>query len=1000
MCNRISYTGLLFVSVLIALANYSSTQSHTRQLSEALWRAQRVDLIDKLCSLLSSPTSTTAHRLQLYTPSHQPRESHLTQTPAPPLFNQRPLIPHSMTGGPCELRPSTALPTDLPTFNSLSQSSPPPPSNSSSKPRDSNGDHSSPLLPQQPGPQVCSPTTAATGASTLLLAYGSYLRSRYQTQVPSFALQWPPPPSKKIFNLAMIKKENVQRGQPDEEYVRLTITGKVDGILHKKVPVKLEDIFELDEKKRKVILIEGAPGSGKSTLSWDICQRWGAGKLFQEYEAVVLVRIRDPEAQKACDILDLLPAQDRSMAESVAAKIVACRGRMVLFVIDGWDEGGSSLPETSTIRRLIQPELCCQENPLYESSVIVTSRPIASGHLQPLASSRIEIVGFTPAELRQYFSECLEGDCGAVDKLLERIQEHPEVEGSCCLPLNAAIIVHLFLSEGQTIPSTQYGIFSAVVLNCIFRHLKQRTEEGRKIECLESICSLPEAVREPFGNVCKLAYCGVVENKITFSQDDFAAVGIPTSVPLLGLLQAVESLVSAGRRVSFNFIHLSIQELLAAFSISRLPSSQQISVFQELFGEPRFRAVFQFYAAITKLRNPGIQSVISRVLSKDGADDDEDLNDDRDPLLVSLLNCLFEAQDLSLCQFVAEQLNGSLDLHWTTLTPLDCLSVGYFLSCVCVTTRGEFRVDLTVCFIDDHKCGFLTRCLCRCPAPNSTATGWLYMDVTLNKIRERGAQHIADLLQNTSIVRTLLLGYGGALTNTIQECGLKCILESLLTNCSLVTLHLRGSINEITQESGPVLCQMLQRNNTLTELDLSYNSGVSDTGAFFIAEGLKLNTALRALWLSRCGISAEGAKFISGALEINTSLKVIGLGRNELGDTGIGYLANALKQNDSLREMYLGKCGMTDRGLELLAVALTVNKSLKVLELSRNHSISVRGLSVLTEHLKRNIGLVVLRLPEQLESASGLQDTVNEARRRSGLPLIKVECESPEFNFP
>ena len=856
--------------------------------------------------------------------------------------------------------------------------------------------------------------------------YGSYLRSRYQAQVPRFALQWPPPPSKKIFNLAMIKKERVQRGRIDEEYVRLTITGKVDDILHKKVPVKLEKIFELDEEKRKVILIEGAPGSGKSTLSWDICQRWGAGKLFQEYEAVVLVRIRDPEAQKACEIVDLLPAQDRSMAESVAAEIVACRGRKVLFVIDGWDEGGSSLPEISAIRRLIQSELYSQENPLYESSVIVTSRPIASGDLQPLASSRIEIVGFTPAELRQYFSECLEGDCKAVDKLLKRIQEHPEVEGSCYLPLNAAIIVHLFLSEGQTIPSTQYGIFSAVVLNCIFRHLKQRTEEGRQIQCLESICSLPEAVREPFENVCKLAYRGVVENNITFSQDDFAAVGIPTSVPLLGLLQAVESLVSTGRRVFFNFIHLSIQELLAAFSISCLPSSQQISVFQELFGEPRFRAVFQFYAAITKLQNPGIRSIVTRILYEDDLDDDEDPDneedpeddnnlddangpddgedsdddeDPKDPLLVSLLNCLFEAQDPSLCQFVAEQLYyRSLDLHWTTLTPLDCLSVGYFLSCVCVTTRGEFTVDLRYCNIDDHKCGFLTRYLCRCPAPNCTATGWLHIGLEENKISERGAQHIADVLQNTSIVHSLTLGdLPTDSENTIREFGLKCILESLLTNCSLVTLDLRGFFL-ITQESGPILCQMLQRNSTLTQLNLIYTSGVSDTGAFFIAEGLKLNTSLRTLWLTKCGISAEGAKFISGALEINTSLKVISLTGNELGDTGVGYLANALKRNKSLKELYLGNCGMTDRGLELLAVALTVNKSLEMLELDRNDSISVRGLSVLTEHLKRNIGLVDLRLPKRLKSASVLLDTVNEARRRSGLPLIKVQCESPEYH--
>ena len=671
-------------------------------------------------------------------------------------------------------------------------------------------------------------------------------------------------------------------------------------------------------------------------------------------------------------------------------------------MIDGWDEGGSSLPETSAIRRLIELELCCQENPLYESSVIVTSRPTASGDLQPLASSRIEIVGFTPAELRQYFSECLEGDCRAVDKLLERIQEHPEVEGSCYLPLNAAIIVHLFLSEGQTIPSTQYGIFSAVVLNCMLRHLKQRTEEGRQIRCLESICSLPETIREPFENVCKLAYHGVMENKIAFSQDDFSAVGIPTSVPLLGLFQAVDSLVSTGRRVSFNFIHLSIQELLAAFSISRLPPSQQISVFQELFGEPRFRAVFQFYSAITKLRNPGIRSIVTTIIQN------RKRFRSQKPLLVSLLNCLFEAQDPSLCQFVADQLNGCLSLPSSLpniLTPLDCLSVGYFLSCVCVITRSEFIVDLSSCSIGDHECRFLTRCLCRCPVPKSTATGWLHMNLQGNHFRERGARYIAEVLQNTSIVHTLYLGSDWTNTSTISECGLKYIMESLLTNCSLVTLQLHGSVLHqdnvlsITQESGPVLFQMLQRNKTLTELDLSRNSGVSDTGAFFVAEGLKLNTSLRTLRLSRCGISRDGAKFISGALEVNTSVKVIDLARNELGDTGVGYLANALKQNNSLKELYLRKCGMTDRGLELLTVALTVNKSLEVLVLHGNDSISVGGESVLTEHLKKNTGLIWVSLPEQLRSASGLLDTVNEARRRSGLPLIRVECESPEYQL-
>ena len=53
------------------------------------------------------------------------------------------------------------------------------------------------------------------------------------------------------------------------------------------------------------------------------------------------------------------------------------------------------------------------------STVIVTSRPNASGDLHDLVSLRIEILGFTQEELRDYFSDCLDGDKEAVSRLIE-----------------------------------------------------------------------------------------------------------------------------------------------------------------------------------------------------------------------------------------------------------------------------------------------------------------------------------------------------------------------------------------------------------------------------------------------------------------------------------------------------------------------------------------------------------------------------------------------------
>ena len=81
-----------------------------------------------------------------------------------------------------------------------------------------------------------------------------------------------PSPSEKFINLVMTSREREQRGGVEEKHMRMVLEGNVSGItdyMNKKnfkVPVELRNIFTLDDKERKVILIEGAPGSGKSTL--------------------------------------------------------------------------------------------------------------------------------------------------------------------------------------------------------------------------------------------------------------------------------------------------------------------------------------------------------------------------------------------------------------------------------------------------------------------------------------------------------------------------------------------------------------------------------------------------------------------------------------------------------------------------------------------------------------------------------------------------------------
>ena len=534
----------------------------------------------------------------------------------------------------------------------------------------------------------------------MIAVHAQYLQSRYQIQIPAFfALQWPPPPTQKVLHLAMIQGKSIKYGSIDEKMVRLTLQGKIYDILYQKTPVELKDIFRMDNAKRKVILIEGAPGAGKSTLAWYICQQWGAGKLFPNFRTVIFIQLRDPAIQSAKSVEDILPAESRSQAERVVTEFKACRGQGVLFVMDGWDELPVDLHADSIFYQIIaSPE----KLNLHHSTVIITSRPIASGDLYRCRtiSSRIQILGFTPTEVKGYFREALDGDSTAVQKLQDQLRERPMIEASCYLPLNAAIVAHLFLACDHSLPTTLHGVFTSLVLCCLIRHM---TKQGKKIQAdISSLDNLPPHLQEPLKNISTLAYHGVMENKATFSEMDLKLFKLPQELGTLGLLQGVESFKAFKSSVTYNFLHLSVQELLASLYISRLPEHEQVVIFKKLFGQPRFALVFRFYAAFTGLETKGIRKIVGDISKAQDTSQ-----------LLHLFGGLYEAQNPSLCQFVGSQLGGRLDLQ-STLSPVDCLTVGYVISCISLTCSGEFKADLSNCSLADYRVSFLAKGLCDC----------------------------------------------------------------------------------------------------------------------------------------------------------------------------------------------------------------------------------------------------------------------------------------------
>ena len=821
----------------------------------------------------------------------------------------------------------------------------------------------------------------ATTTDDVIAGYADQMRGYYRTSIPQcFSLTWPPPPTRKVFNLSMISHKQYNYGSGNVELVRLLYLGNVDEVMTKKSNVNLEDLFHLDQAERKVILIEGAPGAGKSTLAWHICQKWKSSELFQEFKLVVFVQLRDPAIQSAKSLADLLPAQLKSVAREVVSRMETKGGEGVLFVLDGWDEFPLGLRGNEIIQCLIcDPSAIAMPS----STLLITSRPIASGDLHQYASSRVETIGFKQAEVTQYFEEALKKDTKTVQELDECLKERPVIKASCYLPLNTVIVVHLFLSLDCSLPKTLHGVFLQLVIHCIIRHIIREQDDYCEPPHILSLDDLPPDMQTQLSHICAMAYHGVMKNKVTFSENDLKLFNLPPNISTLSLIQGVVSFMPYRLR-SYNFLHLSVQELLTSYHISKLSPKEQVKIFKELFGQPRFAAVFQYYAAFTKLQTAGIQDTILTVMQHGNKH-----------LLLTLLHCLYEAQDSSLCQFVVSKLNGKLDLSEISLSPVDCISIGYFLhegATLCPMTANLSKGSLNACEVE-----LLGKELNRpfqavhfeinINLSSINANGNLVRAITKELIAS-GSENVST---SSAISRLDLSG------NPIQddEDGLSHLCQALSTNTSLVEIKLSNCKIAITEENGQALSHMLKTNKTLMslsifpiahidgrglrylseciksslpairKLDLSGNPiQDGEDGLLHLCQALTTNTSVVELNLSKCSLHKDCGPALCKMLETNKTVTSIDLSYNpNIADRALDCIAGGMRKNRSLKCLYLHYCNIYNAVMTNLVKLLMVNDSLEELGLSGN-VVSSKAAHGLIEMLKHHSKLKKLTLSD------------------------------------
>ena len=347
-----------------------------------------------------------------------------------------------------------------------------------------------------------------------------------------------------------------------------------------------EILFPLEKSEEaSFVLIEGAPGIGKTILLKEIAYRWGNKQLLQKFELVLLICFRDPSLQQIKSVSNLL--QLFYKGEDNATKVVSacseylskCGGKNITLLLDGYDEYPEHLQKSSLIADIIKRQV------LPHCGLVISSRPHASGHLHKQATIRVDILGFTETEREHYIKQALPDQPHKIEELTQYLHQQPSVDSLCFIPFNMVVLLYLY-KLGIALPKNSTELYRHFICSTICRHLSKFAKP--LTHDITDLTDLPEPYNRIIQELSKLSLEALNNNKLIFTLHELTAAcpdiaAIPGAINGFGLLQAVQHFGLYAKTMTLNFIHFTIQEFLAAHYIAHLPPNEELKVIEENF---------------------------------------------------------------------------------------------------------------------------------------------------------------------------------------------------------------------------------------------------------------------------------------------------------------------------------------------------------------------------------------------------------------------------------
>ena len=849
------------------------------------------------------------------------------------------------------------------------------------------------------------------------------LVSRYlaQPEVPEDT--WPPSGNVKFINLALIRQEVINYGSA---YARLTVRGDIDDVLQSKQMLEYKDLYKSLSSSRQLLVIEGRPGSGKTTFVHKMVRDWattseGGIRLMLLVSLRVLNTMNRPELSDILKLFKGLKVDDKLIEER--------EGEGVCFIFDGLDEFAPPEGEHSIVFMIINKAY------LYKSTVVVASRPAAVAQLRHKANRVVEVVGFLKEQILEYFSCYPFSRSTKSTELKAYLSLHPNILHMCYLPIHAAMIAFLFEVKGE-VPKTETEIYNHFTRFTLMRNLTKN--KAINVNAID-INKLTGEQKHCFDQICRLAFEKTVSSKQVLDQDEVSSYfQADTDVNnSLGLITIDRTAGLYGFKEIYTFLHLTFQEYLAAYHISTLSDEEQMRLIQDHGHENHMLVVWKFYCGLIKI-NP-YEKKFKTVLQKTESN------------VLYRIQCAYETQQRIACAQVLKSIDYHIQLADKYLSTPDFTAIGYVTNTAILPTK----LSLTNCDIDNEGVDAILS-----EMEDKARDSLDSLDVEVKQFDALNSECIIKLLSNLRSLKHIFIkaeartnfqnnptavSVDNQFTNvdTLSLINMPWLLHSDMHLVNITALNLQGSINGlhmieilveilnsenlktlnlcnnyITKNGAKLLARALQSCKSLEKfyvstvythqqevcstdilaglekctnlqfLDISLNGEDICNPAVKWESWKKLKELRVAVLYSRYGESAlalagkfqylselemfslkysidnpGSATSLMSNLQFCSNLQILDLSDNLIGPAEIKVIATGLEKFSNMKELHLNNNSLGNEGIENLSSYLRYCRGLEKLSLSHNN-ISSEGFKVLAANLHRCPQLRHLNLKE------------------------------------